>query len=362
MKKIFFLSALLCASLMVSAKEYCGEPSSNSDFTFSLTHVSGNTYRVQIDAVGADEMEAAVNINTGVNQTAGPGLVLAASEWVVAPKQAYIEFETASEESVPTAFYVDYMAFAKVGGGVIELNLGITEEIDWTSTCGAATKTDPELALNATEKTLDAAASETFQIVPSSKGDGAISYASSNEGIASVSDAGLVTAVGRGTATITVKVAETETYAAASKKLVVTVTGPINWDAVEWLPGSNNKFKVVAEPEIGAQFGGMHVEAENIWIGFPVAEFGECSIEYSAIGAGVSFAISNFPKQFNTFTMVCGGTTYTIIVFNADGSITSNDEMSTIKPQLSIQKLIEDGQLIIIRDGVRFNAAGQQIK
>lgn len=55
MKKLSFLFALLCASVIGwAATTYCGTTSSNENFTFSLMNVSGNTYRVQLDAVGSD--------------------------------------------------------------------------------------------------------------------------------------------------------------------------------------------------------------------------------------------------------------------------------------------------------------------
>ena len=88
MKKIFFLTALLCASLMsFAATQYCGEATSNEKFTFSLTHVSSNTYKIQFDAVSDVEFGgSAVNVNCGVNQTAGAGITFGNDGWVFTDK------------------------------------------------------------------------------------------------------------------------------------------------------------------------------------------------------------------------------------------------------------------------------------
>lgn len=223
-------------------------------------------------------------------------------------------------------------------------------------------KTDPALTLNATETTLNAATSETFQIVASRSGDGAISYESNNAGIASVSESGLVTAVGRGKAIISVKVAETDTYAAAMKKLTVNVTGPINWDAVAWLAGSNDKYKVVSDPEIDDKFGGKHIENSNLWIGFPSAVWGDNSgIEHTALGAGVSFPLSQFPNEYNDFRFICDGVTYQITLYYADG-IPAGTAIDQVMDGKKARKVMENGQLYIIKNGVRYNALGAQVE
>ena len=184
---------------------------------------------------------------------------------------------------------------------------------------GGSGLTDPELTINSAAETLDASTGETFQITASQSGDGAISYESSNAGVASVDNTGLVTAVGRGTATITVRTAETATYEASSKTLTVTVTGPINWAAVGWLQNSD-KYKVVVDPEIGSQFGGIRKEGDNLWVGFPSAAFGAMSIEPNGgTGAFKTFALSDFTQQISQFTVVCDNVTYTFDVYYADG-------------------------------------------
>ena len=54
--------------------------------------------------------------------------------------------------------------------------------------------------------------------------DGAVTYASSDEDVATISPAGVITLVGKGVTTITANVAESETYLPDSKSFVLTVT------------------------------------------------------------------------------------------------------------------------------------------
>ena len=177
----------------------------------------------------------------------------------------------------------------------------------------APSKPSPELSLNATSKTLEKdVTAETFQIVPTkTAGSGAISYSSNAEGVATVSNTGLVTAVGPGTATITVSAAENEDFAADSKTLTVEV---IDWTSIAWLTNSNDSYKLYISPAMGGD--GQRIEGSNLWVGFPSAELGAMSIAPSGgEGAWRTFALSNFPGYRNQFTVVCQGTTYTFTIY-----------------------------------------------
>ena len=146
MKKITLLFALLCASMMgFAATQYCGAPSPNPNFTFSLTNISGNLYRIQFDAIGSDKFVSTYNINCGVNQTNGAGIYFGganASNWVVSEDRAYLDFTTASEGSVPTGFYGNSFCFNKKGGGLIEINSFTPSDVDWKATCESGACTD----------------------------------------------------------------------------------------------------------------------------------------------------------------------------------------------------------------------------
>lgn len=143
-KKLTLLFALLCASVMgwAGSTSYCGTTSPNANFTFSLSNVSGNLYRIQFDAIGEEKFGSSpYNINCGVNQSAGAGIFFGgenAANWIMTDDRAYFEFSTASETSVPTGFYGNYFCFNKKGGGLIEISAFNPEDIDWTATCGAS--------------------------------------------------------------------------------------------------------------------------------------------------------------------------------------------------------------------------------
>ena len=96
----------------------------------------------------------------------------------------------------------------------------------------------------------------------------------------------------------------------------------VDWSTVEWLPNSNEKYKLFISPNFGDQYGGKRVEnGTNLWIGFPSAAFGNMSIAPNGgDGAWRTFALSNFPNKENEFTVECEGTTYTFTVYYEDGT------------------------------------------
>lgn len=96
----------------------------------------------------------------------------------------------------------------------------------------------------------------------------------------------------------------------------------VDWSTVEWLPNSNEKYKLFISPNFGDQYGGKRVEnGTNLWIGFPSAAFGNMSIAPNGgDGAWRTFALSNFPNKENEFTVECERTTYTFTVYYEDGT------------------------------------------
>ena len=212
-------------------------------------------------------------------------------------------------------------------------------------------KTTAELSItSSTTLTLDATISETSQITWTSNNENTPTFTSSNANVVTVSEAGLLTAIGRGTATITVEQAETSEYFAGSKKIDVTVNGPIVWNNVEWLANGADKYKLVVEPAIEDTYGGKKIDGTNLWIGFPSAAFGTMSIEPSGgAGAWRTFALSNFPLVENEFTINCGGVIYTFYLYNADGasadglveSITLNQTSATMEVGQSVKLTAE---------------------
>ena len=105
-------------------------------------------------------------------------------------------------------------------------NVQITQiKITYTPSGGSSLTTN-DLTLNETSMEFDLADGDgqTFQLTNSGSADGALSYESSNTAVATVTNTGLITAVGEGTATITVTQAASETYAGGTATCTVTVT------------------------------------------------------------------------------------------------------------------------------------------
>ena len=353
MKKIFTILAL-CATMTVSATQYCHEQLTNGDKSIYLSCqlISEGNYQIMIEADvqmnGLGGSFCHVNENEPYQLNADGHFVISADG-----KTITCDIESTTAPNLYTPLYVLMPG---------EVAFGWPADVEWGSCGSGEQKTDPELSINETSVELDAANAETFQIVANRQGDGALSYQSANAGIASVSESGLVTAMGRGTTTITIRVAETDTYAAASKKLTVTVEGPLNWDAIEWLAGSDQKYKVVSEPEISSQFGGAHIENGNLWMGFPSAEFGDnSSVQHTTLGAGVSFPLSQFPYKYNTFNFICADVTYAITLFYVDG-IESTSVMNNIVLDGKAFKTILNGHVVILKNGKYFNLLGTEIR
>ena len=336
MKKISFLFALLCASVMSFATQYCDFPTgheNNADFgdangriLLSLAPTgNANEYVLSIKpnvANGNTKKLDYLYAIIGDGGTTHPYPIVAGTDESSVEDELSATFTYTGGVNTMTIqwSYPDW-------GGRWQCTLDNLDLSALEACAGGGSgdaKTASELSINATEKTLDASVPETFQIVATTADgyDGTVTYASSKEGIATVSASGLVTAVGRGTATITVTAPETENFAASTKKLTVTVTGPINWDGVDWLGGSDNKIKAVVDPA-GPNIVNVQTRGEKgIYVTFPSAVWGDCSLSassYTTEGAGRWYFLSAFLGKENTFTQVNQGVTYTFDVYNADG-------------------------------------------
>ena len=152
-----------------------------------------------------------------------------------------------------------------------------------------------------------------------------------------------------------------------------TESGVIDWSSISWLENGAGKYKLVVEPEIGDGFGGKRIEGTNLWVGFPSAAFGTMSIEPSGgEGAWRTFALSNFLKRENKFTVVCEGTTYTFTVYNDNGepedltgwniakgktSVAGHYPNENRRPSLANDGKIEDGDSRWASDGAKHYAA-----
>ena len=106
----------------------------------------------------------------------------------------------------------------------------------------------------------------------------------------------------------------------------------IDWSGYSWLGNGGvdgsytNKIKATVSPDLGTGFiNNLQMKGANaaIHIAMPSADFGAISLDvadYTLDGAGFFPHLSAFTLQENTFTVVCGGTTYTFNVYNEDGT------------------------------------------
>jgi len=353
MKKLFFLTALLCASVMASAKQYCQEELTNSGKTIQLScELKNSKYTITIEGENISGLGGSYFTINGSENVMIKNYIASNDG-----SKLIVEVTSSSAPIIYTPLYVLMPG---------EVNFGDINDITW-GTC--STKQDPSLTVSPTSVTLDADASETAQISASRNGEGAITYESSNSGIASVSESGLITAVGAGTATITVHVASAGDYKAASKTITVTVTSSsINWAAIDWVgngSGNNdytNKFKVslpnnVSVVNIQSSFG---TEA-GIYLTFPdgvsACDFGDGN--YAIQGAGMLLYVSKFTKKVTTVN-VTAVNEYEVLVYYEDGS-DSATAITNTEVEAKAVKMIENGQLVIIKNGVKYNAIGTQL-
>lgn len=321
--KLTLLFALLCASMMGFAidwesKAWIGNGSGNGAYT---------------DAMKADCPDGVNVVNLQI-----PGFSDSnAGIYITVPDAAFTKATFNGEERTiytqGAGILFPLTSFTDMYTEVVILNDATprwTFTIYWkdgveSSGGGGDAKTASELSLNSTSETLDADASETFTIIPTTAAgyDGTITYESSNTGIATVSSAGLVTAIGRGAATITVRASETENFTASSATFTATVTGALNWDAISWIGASGDKYKI--DPAAGmnvvnVQKPGWAAE-DGIYCSFP-AGISACSLpsgSYAIDGAGIVLYLSAFAARETEVTVTANSVDYTFTVYYADG-------------------------------------------
>ena len=151
------------------------------------------------------------------------------------------------------------------------------------------------------------------------------------------------------------------------------MTFAIDWDSVDWLGDGaggayTEKYKAVVSPELTGGAGGfinniqLHGGVAAIHIAMPSAAFGAFSLDksqYDLEGAGFFPHLDIFKEKETVFTVVCSDVTYTFTVFFADGTST---ELKNVAAPVKAVKVIEDGQIILIRNGVKYNALGAIIQ
>ena len=361
MKKLFFLTALLCASVMAfaTAEDTWLEGNPTYANQFKWFSIDGVTAPMEVVNIQSKDGFDVIFVNVGQADFDREVGIIGCEAITDMGAGVWIKINSLTKKQNTILF--KNSAGATLRGLIIYNEKGEAGE--------EPEKADPQLTLNQDAVTLSADVAETFQIVPSREGEGAISYESNKPGIASVSETGLVTAVGRGTASITVRVAATDSHAAALKKLTVTVTGKLNWDALEWLGDGagggaySNKYKLApADGQNVVNIQNREVESvvyPGIYTTFEgVVE--ACSLgagNFDIQGGGIWLFLAAFTKQYTEVTVTAGGKDYTFEVFFVDGQDTAT-AITNVSVEPKAVKIIENGVLYIVKDGIRYNVLG----
>ena len=164
------------------------------------------------------------------------------------------------------------------------------------------------------------------------------------------------------------------TWTYATQTLAVTFPdAPVagcDWDNIDFLGDGSpeqtfgSQFKVCKPDNVGVvniQKPGFADET-GIYMTFPSAAFGTFSLaanQYAIQGAGVVFYLSAFSLRETEVTVNCEGNDIVFTVYNAKGVATGIENNAVVEKAV---KFIENGQLFIIKNGVKYNAQGAVVR
>ena len=144
-----------------------------------------------------------------------------------------------------------------------------------------------------------------------------------------------------------------------------------DWDAIDFLGDGSpeqtfgNQFKVCKVGEqpsvVNIQKPGFAAET-GIYVTFPSAVFGEISLsagQYVIDGAGMVLYLSAFTQEYTEVTVNCDGNDIVFTVYNAKASATA---INNTADEIKAFKTVENGKLVIIKNGVRYDATGAVIR
>lgn len=170
----------------------------------STSDIEGTITKIVVNASGASGTSASLGVTVGgVDFGSTQSLTSTATEYTFEGSASGKIKVRLSQTSATKALYVKSIVVTYNNGAVPEL-------------------LDPELAFETTSATITLG--DEF-VLPelTNKGDGAVTYSSSNQNVATVDDNGIVDVKGAGTTVITAKSALTETYKAGSADFTLTV-------------------------------------------------------------------------------------------------------------------------------------------
>ena len=165
------------------------------------------------------------------------------------------------------------------------------------------------------------------------------------------------------------------TYEFAAGCVFEVVTEPqpqeCDWDNIDFLGDGSpeqtfgNQFKICKAGEqpsvVNIQKPGFAAET-GIYVTFQSAVFGEISLadgQYVIDGAGMVLYLSAFTQEYTEVTVNWNGNDIVFTVYNAKASATA---INNTADEIKAFKTIENGQLVIIKNGVRYDATGAVIR
>lgn len=222
LKSIFAAWLMLCVgvSAWAATTTYCGTTitSDNQKHSAAITCSSLGENRYLFEFVSEDEFTSynAVGSNFYMNVNGAGGYQV--SKYLTKDgKRLYVEF---TSTSVPNIYVGDF--YVQYSDG--EAHYKIPTDADFSKVCSGSTKQASDLTLIEPATTiLDLQIGDEFSIRYTTSSTGAVAFSSSNTDVATVSAAGVITALTAGTTTITVSQAEDETYNAESKSFTLSV-------------------------------------------------------------------------------------------------------------------------------------------
>ena len=221
LKSIFAAWLMLCVGVSAwAATTYCGTTitSVNQNHSAAITCSSLGENRYLFEFVSEDEFTGYNAEGSNFHMTINSAEGYHVSKNLTQDKnRLYVEITSTSVPSIYVGvFYVQY------SDGEAQYNIPI--DADFSKVCSGSTKQASDLTLTEPATTiLDLQIGDEFSIRYTTSSTGAVAFSSSNTDVATISAAGVITALTAGTTTITVSQAENETYNAGSKSFTLSV-------------------------------------------------------------------------------------------------------------------------------------------
>lgn len=197
------------------------------------------------------------------------------------------------------------------------------------------------------EKGTTANVAELVQIAPADASNKFVAWSSKDETIATVDANGVITGVSLGET----KVIVTTVDGGFTAELTVTVK-PISVKSIRIISGTDGKMTINMGSNYSIAYEILPVDAANKNATWTSSDDAIVSIQ------GPALIIGNAPGTATiTATTEDGGFTATLEV-----TVEGETSLRDINVDADVQKMIINGQLIIIRDGIRYNAQGTVIQ